>query len=1266
MARSKKSTTAIKAQKSDDNASVRRSSRPKTVPELFMKQKQFATTAIRKRTEKAQEESSDEEEHDELDPEDSDSNSEDDSDDESANEDAESSTTRRKTTAKNARPKASGSTRKRRKAPPAETTLTDTSLLLEQVSMDGRNEPSLYDQMSGTDTSVEDSLKTWVESYKSDKMFAVRTLINFVIRSSGCMMAVTADAFANEDVAVQALQELQDELAKLPHHEYPIISRSKKDKVLKRNLLNFFQMLIDQCQHEEIYDGTLIETLQSWLTTMSSCLYRPFRHTSTIIALKIMSALCIVAEKARDELSIVTRQLATEKRKTGRAKNASKLRLLQQRSTTLQRKRKDLDEFLNDFFESIFVHRSRDIESVIRIECVKDLCIWMQQYPTHFVDNQYLRYFGWAFNDQVASVRSESVKSVIRLCKIENIVNKLNNFAERFKARIIEMAMYDVDTSVRVNAISLCVELQHNTQDILSPDERKQLTDLVVVDSQRVRKSVAPFVKAVIETEILKARVDEVQNDLTAMAVDAAETQQSGNRSSRPRKASISAKISVNKKWVAFKCIAAFLVKKVNNRENKSAESDVSITNETNSMIKNSTMALWGQLSELKDYQAMSDYLSRDHSIQQNGEADIRIENCYRLTEEEETALVSVFVACIDLAIRKGLDKTNAGSKEKKKDEKQLEEIRNEVSRHLVQVLPKLLTKHSDDAYKMQQLTSLPSFMNLSVYPELRMTKEYEELLQTLIKVYLGATSADLLRTCAESLQHMAITTSLAEVNDVVLPDLRERVVGQNLATARFSVDDIHSVSVSMLRLEYLSNCMDVTDEMDETEDMRADVTELVGGLLDRASVGYDREKQMTFSAMFVLWRYLVRKCERLSSDYELLADGKLALTKLEKRRDWVLEKYVELAIGPDATPLSEVRHHAFGIMLDIYWLFSSDLFAISGLKYLQLGCASDMQAQCAEYIASQVEKWSKQAEKGDQSDELDADLSDSDETTITEEELTKLTVSFARAVMLKVISVEHATVLLSQYGRFENELDGTIKALVEELKDNLVESEAVADRTCKSYLESLKESFEQHVDQSLRSTDKTLKLARLQSQSIKRAENGTSMIVSPHVLCERVHLDGITYTLSKAAEYVEQGNDTAKGFILKFFKVLSVFAKQISRARDVAKIHQHLEWCLQQHKLEVVNGDKEWDAYHAYIKAIDDVLKKKGLRYDASKRTDRVAEPELDDEIMQDTQGMQNLELENDDGDEVSELRVREGSKRPRTQVDEMDVDEGNSKRRR
>jgi len=56
-------------------------------------------------------------------------------------------------------------------------------------------------------------------------------------------------------------------------------------------------------------------------------------------------------------------------------------------------------------------------------------------------------------------------------------------------------------------------------------------------------------------------------------------------------------------------------------------------------------------------------------------------------------------------------------------------------------------------------------------------------------------------------------------------------------------------------------------------------------------------------------------------------------------------------------------------------------------------------------------------------------------------------------------------------------------------------------------------------------------------------------------IVCERIHLDGITFCLSKAAEAYRNNRDDERDNALKFFKVLSVFSDGLTRARDIAKM---------------------------------------------------------------------------------------------------------------
>lgn len=57
------------------------------------------------------------------------------------------------------------------------------------------------------------------------------------------------------------------------------------------------------------------------------------------------------------------------------------------------------------------------------------------------------------------------------------------------------------------------------------------------------------------------------------------------------------------------------------------------------------------------------------------------------------------------------------------------------------------------------------------------------------------------------------------------------------------------------------------------------------------------------------------------------------------------------------------------------------------------------------------------------------------------------------------------------------------------------------------------------------------------------------------HIICERIHLDGISFALSKAAEAYDNNQDDVRDNALKFFKILAIFGKELTRARDIAKM---------------------------------------------------------------------------------------------------------------
>lgn len=56
------------------------------------------------------------------------------------------------------------------------------------------------------------------------------------------------------------------------------------------------------------------------------------------------------------------------------------------------------------------------------------------------------------------------------------------------------------------------------------------------------------------------------------------------------------------------------------------------------------------------------------------------------------------------------------------------------------------------------------------------MHQSYEDLIEIIRKIYLGATTYDLLNACAKSLHHMSEASYLDEVNGKQLAEIREEI----------------------------------------------------------------------------------------------------------------------------------------------------------------------------------------------------------------------------------------------------------------------------------------------------------------------------------------------------------------------------------------------------------------------------------------------------------------------------------------------------------
>lgn len=143
------------------------------------------------------------------------------------------------------------------------------------------------------------------------------------------------------DGVLDAVETIQDESVRVSYHisqfgksayrkvaaaAYPLISKAKPLKPFKTNLDLFISLLIKTMAiSDTLYEEAettshtipLISILLTWLNTMSSSPLRPIRHTSTYIALKIVTELCVQAGDISKELGLKQRQKDMEAKKGG-------------------------------------------------------------------------------------------------------------------------------------------------------------------------------------------------------------------------------------------------------------------------------------------------------------------------------------------------------------------------------------------------------------------------------------------------------------------------------------------------------------------------------------------------------------------------------------------------------------------------------------------------------------------------------------------------------------------------------------------------------------------------------------------------------------------------------------------------------------------------------------------------------------------------------------------------------------------------------------
>ncbi|KAJ8407316.1 hypothetical protein AAFF_G00278900 [Aldrovandia affinis] len=359
---------------------------------------------------------------------------------------------------------------------------------------------SLFEVVTMGSSAIQAVVDDWIEVYHTERDTALLDLISFFIQCSGCKGVVTAEMFQNKqdtEVMSKMVEEL-DEGSGLQYKkflafpwiltvtwpmdmdtgDYPLAMPGLYWKRFRANFCEFVSVLVSQCQHSVIFDSHLMDTLISLLTELSDSGVRAFRHTCTLAATKLLTALVGVALNLSVSVDNSQRLYEVERGKTPSKRAGLRLEKIQDKITELQDKKCEIENMMDAIFKGVFLKRYRDVIPEIRAICMEELGIWMRLYSPVFLNDSYLKYLGWMLHDKQPDVRLKCVLGLQGLYGDALLNSKLDLFTNRFKERMVSMTL-DKDHEVAVQAMRLLMVISQSCDDVLSSEDCKHMYQFV-------------------------------------------------------------------------------------------------------------------------------------------------------------------------------------------------------------------------------------------------------------------------------------------------------------------------------------------------------------------------------------------------------------------------------------------------------------------------------------------------------------------------------------------------------------------------------------------------------------------------------------------------------------------------------------------------------------------------------------------------------------------------------------------------------------------
>ncbi|KAL2075119.1 hypothetical protein VTL71DRAFT_61 [Oculimacula yallundae] len=796
-----------------------------------------------------------------------------------------------------------------------------------RVAIADKEADGLYADVFQSGDATDDIVTRWLRAYNEDNIAALADLVNLVLRSAGCNIGITSDDVNDEDNVMNKLVDIQEEHQAKNITDYPLTSKAKSGHAFRDALIAFFDRLI-QAMHDTgiLYDEQpLIENIDVWISTLSSSTLRPFRHTATLVALTIMTALCRVANHEIETAAKTQRQIESEKNKKGT--NKARLADFQKKVKSNQDNQAFIESRIRGFFDTVYTHRYRDVDPRIRIECAEAMGSWMLELGSMFFDGSYLRYMGWMLSDTHGPMRLEVVKQLSKLMKNLN-PGGMRHFVERFRPRMVEMATRDSEPGIRAAAVELMSLIRGNG--MLEPDDIDTLGKLMFDSDPKVRKAIVGFFLANVN-DAYEARVEELGGE---EAIEDLLTVDDEDDYDSPRGA-----------WIKLKCLAECLLgydaQDSDDQPSQIAVPEFLDTSTSESRFTLAAQALYDKSSLLRDWEVLAGYLLYDHTAAEpDNDTESAVRDSFKPTEQEELILLEI----LNAVVKVNLASVDESAKEKGKNKAskaEAAEAKDNAARRLAGLIPRLLKKYGADPKTATLVLRLEHALNLGVFQELRQdTTVYSQLLDEISAQFNSHADRTVLAEAVAAFLHARGHEELEELADNKILSLWEDTAnslrqlnqtGNIGVRGSFKVKVLKDLSHTLVRLEQLSTIASSVETLEE-DSAGGDPLPIVI-LLDIIARGVFEdandeeidsiEDEIVLSAMKSAMFYFMWKIRALTDAVAIEDD--IPDIEIDHLKEWqeTFMQNVTAAFSSRAT-LDPVRLIGAGTVLDVHVLFTT------------------------------------------------------------------------------------------------------------------------------------------------------------------------------------------------------------------------------------------------------------------------------------------------------------------------------------------------------